>query len=126
MNALLLLVAMAMLVAPRPAAAEDGKLLNLQLKPKLLAASPAAGQAPFASAPTDDGHPLDLAGAAAQQHEGSRSACGVDSTWCYDMGEGGRTLVYKPARSFMPRINGLTAENISVKRDRIVFRYSFR
>ncbi|HZZ94098.1 MAG TPA: hypothetical protein VFE23_16175 [Usitatibacter sp.] len=120
---LLLLLAIALIVAPRLAGADDGKPLNLQIKPKLLMASSAP--APFAR-PVEEGHPLDLA-PAAPEHEGARSACGVDSSWCYDMSDGGgRSLVYKPARSFMPHFNGLTAENISVKRDRIVFRYSFR
>ena len=124
MNALWLVVLAIVVVAPRMARADEAKPLNLQLKPKLLAAQSSA-PAPFAAVPVEDGHPLDLA-PAAPQHNGSRSACGVDSSWCYDMGENGRTLVYKPARNFMPHFNGLTAENISVKRDRIVFRYSFR
>ena len=121
---LLLLLAIAVLVAPRLAVAEDGKQLNLQRRPKLLApSSAAAAPAPFATPQSDDGRPLDLA-ASIPHREGTRSACGVDSTWCYDATEGGR-IVYKPARRLMPHINGLTPENISVKRDRIVFRYSF-
>jgi len=124
MNVLLLLLAISVLLAPRFAAAEDGKQLNLQLKPKLLSATPAAAApAPFATPQSDDSRPLDF-GTAAPRHEGNRSACGIDSTWCYDAADGGR-VVYKPARRFMPHINGLTPENISVKRDRIVFRYSF-
>jgi hypothetical protein len=123
MNALWLLVIAMLIVAPRVARADEAKPLNLQLKPKLLAAASSA-PAPFAN-PVEEGHALDLA-PAVPQHDGARSACGIDSAWCYDMGDGGRTLVYKPARNFMPHFNGLTAENISVKRDRIVFRYSFR
>jgi hypothetical protein len=123
MNLLPLLLALAVLLAPRLAAAEEGKQLNLQLKPKLLVSSAAAAPAPFATPPTDGGHPLEMA-VDAPHREGSRSACGIESTWCYDAAEGGR-IVYKPARRFMPHINGLTPENISVKRDRIVFRYSF-
>jgi hypothetical protein len=124
MNLLLLLVALALLVAPRFAAADEGKQLNLQLKPKLLASSSAAAApAPFAVAQSDDSRPLDL-GASAPHRDGNRSACGIESTWCYDATDGGR-IVYKPARRLMPHINGLTPENISVKRDRIVFRYSF-
>ena len=124
MNLVLLLAAIA-LILPRLAAAEEGKQLNLQLKPKLLASSTAASApAPFTAVPqSEDARALDL-GAAAPRREGARSACGIDSTWCYDATEGGR-IVYKPARRFMPQINGLTPENISVKRDRIVFRYSF-
>jgi hypothetical protein len=124
MHLVLLLLAMALLVAPRlAAAADDAKPLNLQIRPKLLSA-PASAPAPFAT-PVEDGHPLDLS-PAPSHHEGSRSACGIDSTWCYDASSGGGHLVYKPARRYMPHFDGLTPENISVKRDRIVFRYSFR
>jgi hypothetical protein len=34
-------------------------------------------------------------------------------------------IVFKPVRQFMPDLPGMRPENISVKRDRIVFRYSF-
>jgi len=98
-------------------------VVSIHHKPKLLVSGATPAPAPFASAPSDEGHPLDMA-AAAPHREASRSACGIESTWCYDATEGGR-IVYKPARRFMPHINGLTPENISVKRDRIVFRYSF-
>jgi hypothetical protein len=53
----------------------------------------------------------------------SRSSCNADRDLCYDQNSG--HIVYKPARQFMPEINGLTPENISIKRDRIIFRYSF-
>ena len=53
----------------------------------------------------------------------SRSSCDSDRVLCYDPDSG--RIVYKPARALMPDIPGLTRENISVKRDRIVFRYSF-
>jgi hypothetical protein len=57
------------------------------------------------------------------RHEQSRSACTNAATLCYDASE--NRIVYKPARSFMPDLPGMTRENISVKRDRVVFRYSF-
>jgi hypothetical protein len=53
----------------------------------------------------------------------SPSSCNGDRALCYDAGSG--RIVYKPARSLMPSLPGLTAENLSVKRDRIVLRYSF-
>src|SRR4051812_9370261 len=43
---------------------------------------------------------------------------------CYDMRDG--RIVYKPARRYMPEVPGLRAESISVKRDRVVLRYSFK
>jgi len=50
-------------------------------------------------------------------------SCANATTLCYDPNE--RRIVYKPARNLMPDLPGLTRENISVKRDRIVFRYTF-
>lgn len=43
---------------------------------------------------------------------------------CYDSDE--RRVVYRPAREYMPRIQGLTAESVSLRRDRLVLKYSFR
>lgn len=42
---------------------------------------------------------------------------------CYDMA-GGR-IVYRPVRRYMPRIGDLTPENISLRRNRVIFKYSF-
>jgi hypothetical protein len=43
---------------------------------------------------------------------------------CYDAAAG--HIVVRPAREYMPRINGLTAENLSVRHNRVVFTYSFK
>ena len=43
---------------------------------------------------------------------------------CYDLAD--RRIVYRPIRQYMPKFDGLTPENISLKRDRIVVKYSFR
>jgi hypothetical protein len=42
---------------------------------------------------------------------------------CYDRGHG---TTFAPSRELMPAINGMRAEGISLKRDRITFRYTFR
>lgn len=56
---------------------------------------------------------------------GPRGACERHAaTLCYDAADG--RVVYRPARRYMPRIDGLRAESISLRRDRIVFKYSFR
>ena len=55
--------------------------------------------------------------------ETSRSSCAGERSLCYDAQSG--RIVYKPARAFMPDLPGLQRENISVKRDRIVLRYTF-
>ena len=52
-------------------------------------------------------------------------ACTLGSVeLCYDSREG--RLVYRPTRNWMPAIEGLTPEHISVRRDSVVFKYSFR
>jgi hypothetical protein len=43
---------------------------------------------------------------------------------CYDLADG--RIVYRPIRQYMPKFEGLTPENVSLKRDRIVIKYSFR
>lgn len=56
---------------------------------------------------------------------GPRGACESTVTdLCYDMADG--RIVYRPARAYMPSIGGLTPENVSLRRDRIVLKYSFR
>lgn len=55
---------------------------------------------------------------------GPRGACETATTdLCYDLRDG--RIVYRRAREYMPRIDGLTAESVSLRRDRIIFKYSF-
>jgi hypothetical protein len=58
-----------------------------------------------------------------ESRRGSPSSCNGEHDFCYDPANG--HIVYKPARQLMPDIPGLKRENISVKRDRVVLRYSF-
>ena len=56
---------------------------------------------------------------------GPRASCeNAASDVCYDMVD--RKLVYRPARAYMPQIQGLRAESISLKRDGITLKYSFQ
>jgi len=56
---------------------------------------------------------------------GPRGSCESSATdLCYDLGEA--RIVYRPARRYMPTLDGLQAESISLRRDRIVFKYSFK
>ena len=55
--------------------------------------------------------------------ETKRWSCTGESSLCYDPDS--RRIIYKPARALMPEIPGLQRENISLKRDRITFKYSF-
>ena len=42
---------------------------------------------------------------------------------CYDAAD--HHIVYRPARQYMPGLKGLTAENISMRRNGIRLKYSF-
>ena len=60
-----------------------------------------------------------------QQARATKSAC--ESTardLCYDLTEG--RVVYRGARGYMPTTAGLSPEGVALRRNRIVFRYSFR
>ena len=95
---------------------------SLQLRPKVLTAAPAAhALAPFVN--PAGGRELDLAPHQDSRHELKPSSCEGRSNLCYDPAAG--HIVFKPARQLMPEIPGLQRENISIKRDRIVFRYTF-
>jgi hypothetical protein len=58
------------------------------------------------------------------ERRGPRGNCETSTTdLCYDLRDG--RVVYRRAREYMPRFEGLTAESISVRRDRVTFKYSF-
>ena len=52
--------------------------------------------------------------------------CAPQSTQglCYEGGHG--QLVYRGARGYMPRIEGLTPESVALRRGKLILRYSFR
>jgi hypothetical protein len=55
---------------------------------------------------------------------GPRAGCERSTAdLCYDVAD--HHIVYRPARQFMPGFRGLTAENISVRRNGIRVKYSF-
>ena len=74
--------------------------------------------------------PKSLAGAVAgspsqRGHRGPRGACERSaSDICYDLADG--RIVYRPVRRYMPKFDGLTAESVSLRRDAIRLRYSFK
>jgi hypothetical protein len=118
----LLVVAAALAASPR-ALAGDAKPLQLKVpKAALTTDAPNHFNAPFAM-PMDGEPELALIPRSDPRQELSRSSCKSDSALCYDAASG--RIVYKPARALMPDLPGFTPENISVKRDKIVFRYSF-
>jgi hypothetical protein len=59
------------------------------------------------------------------EKRGPRASCETAATdLCYDLGDA--RVVYRPARQYMPQFEGLRAESISLRRDRIVLKYSFK
>ncbi|HEX4331890.1 MAG TPA: hypothetical protein VH040_07115 [Usitatibacter sp.] len=121
MKSAIVAVSLAVLVAPH-AAANEAHALELKPKAALAAASPvpAHTEAPF-TMPGPQAE-VDFTPVPEVRHM-SNSSCGLDRPVCYDMNSG--HIVFKPARALMPEIPGLTRENISIKRDRVIFRYTF-
>lgn len=121
MKLVVLAVALASVSTP-VAEASDGKAKPLQLRPKAAIVESLSHRfAPFVN-PSAEPY-LELIPRRDVRRETSRSSCSGERSLCYDPASG--RIVYKPARQFMPEIPGLQRENISVKRDRIVLRYSF-
>ena len=105
---------------PCLAAAADMKpALELRPKAALMAAMP-HDSAPFVAASEPQLH---LAPQRDSSPAQSRSSCTADRDLCYDANSG--HIVFKPARQLMPDLPGMTPESISVKKDRIILRYSF-
>jgi hypothetical protein len=63
-----------------------------------------------------------------REHEERRGPSGAcengTSSVCYDVAS--RKIVYRGARKYMPQIDGLRAESISLRRDRLILKYSFQ
>jgi hypothetical protein len=80
-------------------------------------------EAPFTAARVD---PLALILMMEEQERHSLpSGCdAAATTLCFDAADG--RVVYRGARKFMPQISGLRAESMSVRANRINFKYSFK
>ena len=108
------------------AQANDG--FEPSLRTKALDAAASGGfVTKHADAPFTAGHdPLpQLMRLEEQERHGSRGTCDTSSRdLCYDLADA--RIVYRPARNYMPGVQGLTAESISLRRNRLVFKYSFR
>ena len=60
-----------------------------------------------------------------QDRHGYTSSCQHStSNFCYDLADG--RISFRGARLYMPKVDGLTAESVSLRQNRIVFKYSFR
>lgn len=110
-----------------PVAAADGGV-ELSNKARTLASTPEGfpaknAEAPFRQARSD---PMpELMMREEQERKGLSGACDANATTlCYDMND--RRIVYRPARNYMPKFEGLRAEAISLRSDRIILKYSFK
>jgi hypothetical protein len=129
MKRILVVIAASIAATPRVGACADAQLKELRLVPKeafvkSLTPSP---HAPFSlkaeHAPGAELFPHMEERPMEEHRHAAPSSCETQQTLCYDATNG--RIVYKPARSLMPDIPGFQRENISIKRDRIIFRYTF-
>jgi hypothetical protein len=62
-----------------------------------------------------------------ESHQGSivySSSCNTSvSTVCYDAADG--RIVYRGAREYMPKVDGFSADSVSLRHNAIVFKYTF-
>ena len=115
-----ILIAASLLATAFAAHAHEG----LDLAQKSMAAASATKSSPAALVAAHDPLP-ELFLRAEQERRGVRGGCELAATdLCYDLTE--KRLMYRGARRYMPPVEGLTAEGISLRRDRVIFRYSFR
>jgi hypothetical protein len=126
MTLALLALAFALAAAPGVEASEQGVAAPpLKLRSKAAVAevlAPRSSSAPFRE--PVQGPELELMPPANDPRvEHKAWTCTGESSLCYDPDS--RRIIYKPARGLMPDIPGLRRENISVRRDRITFKYSF-
>ena len=107
-----------------PAQASDE--FDFSIKSKSVAASSSSVPARNAEAPFRIARdPLpELMMREEQERRGPSGACQSAATSvCYDMAEG--KIVYRGARQYMPKIDGLQPESMSLRRGRLTLKYSF-
>ena len=118
-------IAAALFVMSMPATANEG--LDLAAKSRSMAAAPAAATAGTGTAPFMASHDP-LAGIflrEEQERRGPSGTCTAAATdLCYDLTSG--RLTYRGARQYMPRVDGLDADSVSLRRGGIVLRYTFK
>ena len=122
----LLIVTLIAAFAGLPAMAGEG--VELSAKAKSLAAAGAVAPTKQAEAPFTRGgrDPMpELLLRDELERRGPAGACETNATsLCYDLADG--RIVYRPARAYMPKFDGMRAESISLRRDKLIFKYSFK
>ena len=107
-------------------AAQANEGAELSLKSKALASAGASTTKQAAAPFTSARDPLpQLLLLEEQEQRVSRSSCEANTRdLCYDLADG--RVVYRPARQYMPKIEGMNAESVTLRQHRIVFKYSFK
>lgn len=126
MTLALLALAFAIAAAPSADASDQGVAPPpLKLRSKAAVAevlAPRTSSAPFRE--PLQGPELELLAPVHDPRRDNKAwSCTGETALCYDPDS--RRIIYKPARGLMPDIPGLRRENISVRRNRITFKYSF-
>jgi hypothetical protein len=105
-----------------PALAQEHLVLKLQAK----SVQQTGILAPFNSGLVDVPEPLvQLAPPKSLEREPIPGACSTSGdALCYDYKTG--RAVFTPARELMPEISGMRRENLTLKRDKVTFNYSFK
>lgn len=124
-----LVITAVLAILATPALAAEGVELSLRSKSLAAAAASATATAPAKNAEAPFRVARDPIPELFVREEGERkglkSACENNgASLCYDMVD--RRVVYRPARKYMPRIEGMRAESVSLRSDRLVLKYSFR
>ncbi|MGZ5037475.1 MAG: hypothetical protein ACXWG1_00905 [Usitatibacter sp.] len=108
------------------AEANDTGELSLRSKALVAATAPSFTTPRIADAPFTTAHesmpPMLLGDEPVPMLKSSCDATG--RVLCYDAAD--KRIVYRGAREYMPSISGLSPEGVALKRNRIVFRYSFK
>ena len=97
--------------------------LDLNTRSKAIAATAPAAEAKVAGPHLQLQLP-DLQGGVDTDGRTLSGACSERSGLCYDATSG--RIVLRSTRNYMPEIGGLKAEHISLRKDRVNFRYSFK
>jgi hypothetical protein len=120
MKTALLIVTLSLAAAPN-ASADESRALQLKSKTAIATVVPHRS-APYVQ-PVGEPEREPLFTPRDLRQDQSHSSCESNRDLCYDPNAG--RIVYKPARQYMPGLPGLQPESVSLKRDKIVFKYSF-
>jgi hypothetical protein len=116
------LIAWLTLVLGAAAHAEETDLSSRSHASAAKAAEPIPSVAPFAGRP-DPLQSFSMRSPGLTLERAVPCADGLTSV-CYDMRD--RGVVYRGAREYMPRLQGLTPDGVALRHDRVILRYTFR